>query len=245
LKKARSTSAKMDEEAKEDRTALQAGNLDADDKAGKVGKRIRMFREMQGWSLTDASKATGIPTATLSRIENSKMSPTFGLLLRLMTGMKVGWLDLVGGGAQEALEEQISFGYPADAKTFQLEGSSSSYVLPHMDAKLSEILHSVIFEVGAHSAEEAGGLSAHNGIEFCYVLSGTVMLHIAGREPQELRTGCTALFNSSLPHGYLVKPGKRARVLNVTVRDPLMSESTLPFVHGRVAKSAPGGSESD
>jgi transcriptional regulator with XRE-family HTH domain len=240
LTKVKSDKPKRSKKITEDMTALQRSNAEADEMSGKIGQRIRMFRNMQGWTLADASNVTGIPTATLSRIENSKMSPTFGLLLKLMTGMNVGWLDLVGAANDADLEDQISFAYPGEAETFYLNGSS--YVLPHLDTKLSETLHSVIFEVEAHSASSVGGLSAHHGIEMCYVLSGTLMLHIAGRRPQELPAGCTALFNSSLPHAYLAKPGGRARVLNVTVRDPLVSESAVaPFRSSATGDAGPEG----
>jgi transcriptional regulator with XRE-family HTH domain len=214
--------------------AVLRSSVEADDLSGKVGQRIRMFRELQGWSLTDASKATGIPPATLSRIENSKMSPTFGLLLRLMKGMKVGWLDLVGDGDEMPPEDQVSVYRPGRGETHYLDGSN--YIMPHVGSQLSEVLHSVIFEVEAHSPKKKGGLNSHHGVEMCYVISGTLMLHIEGRHPEELPAGCTALFKSSLPHAYLAKPGAPVRILNITVRDPLMSEAAVPFVHARMAR---------
>jgi hypothetical protein len=47
-----------------------------------------------------------VPGATLSRIENNKLSPTFGVLARVMMGLEIDWVDLT---APKTLEPAIGF----------------------------------------------------------------------------------------------------------------------------------------
>ena len=65
---------------------------------------------------------------------------------------------------------------------------------------------------------EVGGLMAHRGEEFCYVLSGTLVLHIEGQPPRIMKSGASALFDSAVPHAYLSGGNAGAKILIVSVR---------------------------
>jgi transcriptional regulator with XRE-family HTH domain len=62
----------------------------------RLGQQIRERREKAGLSLARASELSGITAAPLSRMETNKMSPTFSVLLKLMTGPRLSWTDLMG-----------------------------------------------------------------------------------------------------------------------------------------------------
>lgn len=213
-------------------------DADALDATNKLGQRLRKFREAKGLSLTAASDATAIPAATLSRIENNKMSPTFSVLLKLTQGLGVSLQDLMGPPGMFSPEQQISFSQPDDRSRAHIQGYDYSAL--HTETVLSKRVAPLIFEVSTDRLEDVGGLSGHPGMEFCYVLSGTLVLHFADRPPQELGAGASALFNADIPHAYLAKGRNRVRVLNVVVHDPLTTlKHTPPFRHrSRVAKKS-------
>lgn len=219
----KSTAAETDRE----RSAWRR-DADAHDVTSRLGQRIRGFREAAGLSLTAASEATGIPSATLSRIETNKMAPTFSVLVKLMTGLKLSWPTLMGPHGAQSPDQQVSISLPDTSDSVSISGYS--YIAPHVNSPLSSIVQPLIFDVSARTVEEAGGLQAHQGIEFTYVLKGTLQLHFVGREPQLLPVGGTALFNCELPHAYVAGGRGPTRVLNLVARDPMMiDESEIPF----------------
>jgi len=220
-----------------DRTAWRR-DADALDVTNKLGQRLREFREAKGLSLNAASVATEIPAATLSRIENNKMSPTFSVLLKLIKGLGVSLQDLMGPPGLFSPEQQISFSHSEDRTTIHIFGYD--YATLHTETTLSKRMAPLIFEISTDRLEDVGGLSSHPGTEFCYVLSGTLILHFAGRPPQELRAGASALFNGDIPHAYLAKGRSRVKILNVVSYDSLTTDKqTLPLQErSRVARKS-------
>ena len=180
----------------------------------ELGVRIRAVREGHGLSLAQLSEKSGIPGATLSRIENSKMSPTFGVLARVMMGLEVDWIDLVGPRHLGADERVMSFADPGRGQSTKVRESSAT-VLHSVDAARSLPL---LVEVHARDLIEVGGLIGHRGEEFCYVLSGTLVLHMEGQPPRIMKAGASALFDSGIPHAYLSGGSVGAKILLVVHR---------------------------
>ncbi len=76
-----------------------------------------------------------------------------------------------------------------------------------------------IMEIDARTLEEAGGLVAHEGEEFAYVLSGTIDVYSEDYRPTRLDAGDCIYMDSMSGHVY-VNAGEAplARVLAVTTR---------------------------
>jgi transcriptional regulator with XRE-family HTH domain len=180
----------------------------------ELGQRIRAVREAKGLSLAQMSELSGVPGATLSRIENSKMSPTFSVLARIMVSLQVDWIDVVGPKKLEEGERLVSFSEPGQGKSTQVRGEQCTVLHSHDSA------HSVSLMVDVHSRElaDTGGLVGHQGEEFCYVLSGTLALHMEGREVRIMKAGASAQFDSAIPHAYLAANAGGAKILIVVTR---------------------------
>jgi transcriptional regulator with XRE-family HTH domain len=54
-----------------------------DDTGMRIAQRIRLERDMRGWSMADLAQRSGVAKATISKIERAEMSPTAVTLLRL------------------------------------------------------------------------------------------------------------------------------------------------------------------
>ena len=180
----------------------------------ELGVRLRAARERKGLSLAQLSEASGIPGATISRIETNKMSPTFGVLARLMTGLEIDWGDLAAPRHLAPGERVISFADPGAGRSTIVRGSRASVLHAHDAARALPLL----VEVHDRELADVGGLSGHRGEEFCYVLSGTLVLHIDGQPPRIMKAGASALFDSATPHAYLSGAKGGARILLVVVR---------------------------
>lgn len=196
------------------------------DVTARIGQRIRQHREKVGLSLAEASNLSGVPAATLSRIETNKMSPTFPVLLKLMTGLRLSWTDLIGTETTYS-EEELSVASQDIGDPMIVPGYA--YYVPHHSNPLSEHLQPLIFDVIATDLDSAGGLRGHKGYEFSYVLSGSVIFYIEGKEPQELRTGGSVLFRSDVPHAYVSQGPGSARLLNVISLDPVILKASTPY----------------
>src|SRR4051794_31234594 len=54
-----------------------------DDSGSQIARRLRLEREMRGWSLSDLAGRSGVSKATISKIEREEVSPTAVILVRL------------------------------------------------------------------------------------------------------------------------------------------------------------------
>jgi transcriptional regulator with XRE-family HTH domain len=50
---------------------------------GRISQRLKDLRAERGWSLDELASRSGVSRATLSRLENSAVSPTTGMLAKL------------------------------------------------------------------------------------------------------------------------------------------------------------------
>ncbi|TQV78714.1 helix-turn-helix domain-containing protein [Exilibacterium tricleocarpae] len=192
--------------------------------SGEMGARIRRFREQEKMSLNTASELTGIPAATLSRIETNKMSPTFPVLLKIMAGLKISLTDLISLDSPEKRNNIISVTMPGEAPSNTIHGYT--HWAPNTDSAFSHLAQPLVFEVSAKNLEDAGGLKGHDGIEFCYVLGGMLTLHFEGQEPFDIPEGGSAMFAGKVPHSYVSKGRKKTKVLNIVMMDPVVNGGT-------------------
>jgi transcriptional regulator with XRE-family HTH domain len=54
-----------------------------DETGARIARRLRLEREVRGWSLADLAERAGVARATISKIERGEMSPTAVSLVRL------------------------------------------------------------------------------------------------------------------------------------------------------------------
>ena len=187
----------------------------------ELGERVKAVREAKGLSLAALSEISGVPGATLSRIENNRMSPTFGVLSRVMVGLGVDWGALLHAAHAPAGERLVSFAEAGEGEATSVRGSVARVL--HADENARAL--PIIVEVCTPHLEEVGGLNKHLGEEFCYVMDGTLVLHIQGYPPRVMKTGASALFDSSIPHAYVSGASGSATVLIVSQRPPAMGAS--------------------
>jgi len=54
-----------------------------DDPGPQIARRLRLERDMRGWSLAELAERSGVSKATISKIEREEVSPTAVILVRL------------------------------------------------------------------------------------------------------------------------------------------------------------------
>lgn len=192
--------------------------------AFNFGARLRAFRRERGWSLTRTAEAVGVTASSLSRIENGKMSPTLDLIQKIVRAMKLHPYDVLGKTTTVPRSDVVSVTRKGQEELTELPNIFYAPLHPNMEPGG---LRPILVTLFARSVKEYGGLTAHTGDEFLYVLSGTIELHLEGRDAERLNAGDSCMFSSHIPHAYVIVGGAQAKILIVALTvDP-------PFQHLR------------
>lgn len=169
-----------------------------------VGGSIRSTRRLKGLKLREMGERIGCSESMLSKIENSRVSPSLSMLGKIASCLDVSVADLFSPG-----ELQQVVARAGSRPTLSLHGRGSSVerlVPPDGDHMLESNLHTL-----APGAGSRGQLS-HVGEEVGYVIEGEFELTV-GTEVFRLAAGDSFSFRSEAPHGYR-NPGRRVtRVL--------------------------------
>ena len=176
------------------------------------GDRLRTFRKQRGWSLEGAAEMVGVPASTLSRIENRKMSPTLDLIQKIVRTMGLHPYDVLGRDPTAGSNGAISVTRRGSADYTELP--NILYAPLHPDLPHTAI-RPILITLFARSVEEYGGLTAHAGEEFLYVLQGGVEIHFEGRPALRLGAGDSIFFDSHIPHAYVSVDRVQAKLLIV------------------------------
>lgn len=176
----------------------------------KLAQTVRALRKADGLNLEELARRSGLSTSTLSKIENRQISPTFDTLVALASGLgvDVGTLvspmHAVGGTGRRSISRQgkgTTHETPVYSYTFLCTELTNKKFIP------------LLATIKAHSVEEFPALSAHEGEEFFYVLSGNVTLHTELYEPTDLTAGDCIYFDSALGHALIAAGEEETRVL--------------------------------
>jgi transcriptional regulator with XRE-family HTH domain len=179
----------------------------------QFGRRLQALRAQRGWSLAEVARLSGISMATLSRIENNKLSPTLDIVCRLLNGLGVPYHELLIPAQSSTAPGFCVVTKRGRAQRIGLTGASFEVLSRINDPSA---FYAVILTIDARRPAETHGLAGHEGEEFLHVLSGALELHRQDHEPCLLNEGDSAFFDSSVPHDYVPGSAAATRVLIVT-----------------------------
>jgi len=177
----------------------------------QIGTKVRTLREERKMSLTELSKQSGVQLATLSRIENLKMTGTLESHTAIARALGVNLIELYSDiqPEQKKVEKQTS----RSASDVFIHSDKSSYEI--LTGKiLSKKMMPIMLRIdpgGKTNAEQ----NQPGAERFVFVMEGKVHV-IIGKEAYPLSKHNTLYFDASLKH-YFANTGKStARVLCVT-----------------------------
>lgn len=170
-----------------------------------LGQRIKQLRQEKKISLTALADKSGVQIATLSRIENGKMTGTLESHMDIAKAIGIELTELYKG-----LDARKSDGDNAEAvatpsilETFSYNANASYEILATnvLSKKMMPIVLRV--EPGGKTNPEQ---SHAGGEKFIFVLEGELEVHI-GEKSYPLTANKTLYFDASHKHWY-VNPGK-------------------------------------
>lgn len=180
----------------------------------QLGQRVRAIRLSQNLTLEEASKRTGLARSTLSKIENEQISPTFSAVNKLVHGLGIDIPQLFARprtGASAGGRRDITRkgeGKPHPTPTYEHELLATQLTQKKM----------VPFRTRVHTRtfDEFSDWIRHEGEEFLYVLSGTLLFYTEFYEPVTLSEGDSAYYDCTMGHALVSTSEQDAEVLWVT-----------------------------
>ena len=178
-----------------------------------LGVRVRELRKARNWTLEQAAQQAGLARSTLSKIENSQMSPTYEALRKLAVGLEISVPQLFTppvknqiNGRMASTKSGQGTAHPTTTYEHELlaESLSKKKMLPY---------HA---RIRARSIEEFDGWVRHDGEEFLYVLTGVVKLFTEFYEPLEMRRGDSAYYDATMGHNVISTSEEDATILWIT-----------------------------
>jgi transcriptional regulator with XRE-family HTH domain len=183
-----------------------------------IGPRLRQLRKRRGVTLETLAAGTGLTKGYLSKIETGKMVPPIATLSRIAQaiGCDMAYFFQSQQGA-DAFDDRVSVVRADEQRPAVRGGSSFGYDYRNIAHTLrSKAMDSFIFTFPAELQGDT--FFEHQGEELVFVLNGTVVFEIAGRE-LTLEAGDSVYFDSSLPHRGKSK-GAQAQALVIIHRQP-------------------------
>ena len=175
-----------------------------------IGDKLHEIRKAKKVTLTELSEKSGVQLATLSRIENKKMTGTLESHMAIAKALGIEVVELYNSVIREKKQIEVS------------EGAQSSEVFTHNEKSSFEILTKNVLskqmmptliriEAGGTTQQEQG---APNSEKFLFVLEGAVEA-IIDTKPFRLDKNNTLYFDASLPHKFKNAGRSTAKLLCV------------------------------
>ena len=178
-----------------------------------IGAKIRALRLKKKIGLVELGKHTGLSPALLSKIERDRLFPTLPTLLRIALVFSVD-LDYFFAGARE--KPVLAVVRKAQRVRLPERASGeSAYKFESLDYPVTERRFNAYYADFLPVSRAAMRLHDHPGVEFIYVLQGTLSVHV-GADEHTLEAGDSMYFDSSMPHGYRRNGSRSCSALIVT-----------------------------
>ncbi len=168
-----------------------------------IGDRIRGLREGRRISFEELSNVTGFDVDLLKKIERSEVQPQLGTLVKLSKALDSAFARLVS----DVGNKLFSITRKNERKTVSRSTSEKGKNLYSYQSLAPEVkgrhMEALFVKLEENPEQET---SVHDGEEFIYVISGTVLLKI-NEDLFELQPGDSVYYLSTTPHMVAAKQG--------------------------------------
>ncbi|MBQ6136132.1 MAG: cupin domain-containing protein [Kiritimatiellae bacterium] len=179
--------------------------------SGKVGERIRRYREARQWGVADLAAKSGLDANVVNAIEKGEVLPALGVLTRLARalGQRLGtFMD-----DQFKPDPIITRASDIAASKVAGEGVNTLGYASHSLALGKPDRHMDPFRI-EFEADGVDAVSSHEGEELIICIDGEVELAY-GPDRTVLRAGDTAYYNACVKHGLRALGGRPASIYGV------------------------------
>jgi mannose-6-phosphate isomerase-like protein (cupin superfamily)/DNA-binding transcriptional regulator YiaG len=166
-----------------------------------IGKRLKELRKMQDMSLDQFSKTSGIDIDKVKDIEEHRILPDLGTIVKLSKALRIGTSFLMGEKSGYSYSvtrkkdrqniKRFSTG-SKDKPNYEYQSLSSGIKDRHMET----------FLVTLTPDTGNAALSHHEGEEFLVVMEGAIRV-VLGNKEEMLKEGDSIYYHATIPHNVI------------------------------------------
>jgi len=183
---------------------------------GRIGERVRNFREIKRLSREDLSERSGLDLDFIQQVEEDSVKPALGTLLKFSRAMGIrlaNFLDasvgkdpvLVRSGDRDGLQ---TAGLSSES------GVPTSLIFHHLgQGKIDRHMEPFFIEVLPQPPGQVK-VSQHEGEEFIAVVSGEIELQY-GKDTYRLKPRDSAYYSSDVAHRIVALNDEKAEIFAV------------------------------
>lgn len=175
-----------------------------------IGKRVQELRKVKGMSLTELAEKSGVQIATLSRLENMKMTGTLESHMNIARALGVDVTQLYTAIIKE--EDKARVQTPKSLSDVFVHSEKSSYEILTsniLGKRMMPILLKI--EAGGETNQEQNSAGSE---KFVFVLDGKIEIRV-GDKTYALSRHNTLYFDASLEHKFVNTGKTTAKVICV------------------------------
>lgn len=180
----------------------------------EIGAKMRALRLKKKIGLVDLGKHTGLSPALLSKVERGRLFPTLPTLLRIALVFGVGLEYFFAGAREKPLVAVTRKGQRVELPE-RPGAREAAYQFVSLDYPATERRFNSYFAEFHPVAAEKLHPHDHSGVEFIYVIQGTLSVHINAEE-HVLEPGDAIYFDATVPHAYRRSGGRSCSAVVVT-----------------------------
>jgi transcriptional regulator with XRE-family HTH domain len=171
-----------------------------------IGPILRRVRELQGLTLAEMGKRTGIPVSTLSKVERDLLTLTYDKIYDICQklGMRMSEFFSEPANPVKNIGGRRSIGTLENAIHVSVGKYEYYYLCPDLRRKR---IVPIYIRVKAKTLEEFGEFHYHVGEEWIYVVEGAVDVHTELYEAIRLEVGQALYLDSTMGHAFLAAEG--------------------------------------
>jgi len=180
----------------------------------EIAERIKGLRELSELSQQELAEQTNIPLETYIAYESGTLDFSFTALNNISEKLGIDLIELLTGENPHLSR----YGIVRKGKGLNIkrcEGLIYEHLCYNFKNKLAECFHVTVPYIESQQNMPIS-LSAHEGQEFDYVLSGSLKIQL-DNHTEILYEGDSIYYNSSRPHGVAAAGNKDCIILAVTI----------------------------
>ncbi len=176
-----------------------------DKKIKEMSARIKELREIEGLTIEEMAKRTGVSTLEYENCELGKSDLNFAFIYRCATALRVNVTDIIEGFSPKLRSYTVTRN--GEGQEIANAHGMTYYNLAYaFKNKIAEPLY-VKVKYDANAENKPIECTTHQGQEFDIVVEGKLMVQI-GKHREVLSKGDTIFYDSSTPHGMIAVGGK-------------------------------------
>ena len=179
-----------------------------------IGRNIKRFRVAEGLTLKELARRSGVSIATISKIENDKISGGFETIYKIARGLGILVTEIIT--TDFAKTERIVLHKKNEADVHE----TAIYDYYPQAFRHDGALNPYLMVIHTRKKPPKRDWSIHEGEEVVIVLSGMIDLHLEGQKPLKLGTGDSACFDCGVRHAFVSVGDHPAHMISVSTRGP-------------------------